>query len=79
MDGLTGICNRLHFIALAEKVLDTSRRTGEQVCILLCDLDHFKSINDRYGHATGDFVLKRNRVRLQCAPREARGLRTVRG
>jgi diguanylate cyclase (GGDEF)-like protein len=59
MDGLTGICNRLHFIAQAEKALEASRRTGEQLCIILCDLDHFKSINDRYGHATGDFVLKR--------------------
>ena len=59
LDGLTGICNRLHFISRAEKVLEASRRTGEQVCIVLCDLDHFKSINDRYGHATGDFVLKR--------------------
>ncbi len=59
MDGLTGICNRPHFIELAEKALEASRRTGEQLCIVLCDLDHFKLINDRYGHATGDFVLKR--------------------
>jgi diguanylate cyclase (GGDEF)-like protein len=59
LDGLTGICNRLHFIALAEKALETSRRSGEHLCIVLCDLDHFKQINDRYGHATGDFVLKR--------------------
>jgi diguanylate cyclase (GGDEF)-like protein len=59
LDGLTGICNRPHFIAQAEKLLDASRRTGEPHCIVLFDLDHFKSINDRYGHATGDFVLKR--------------------
>ena len=59
LDGLTGICNRPHFIEQAERALDASRRTGEQLCILLCDLDHFKSINDKYGHATGDFVLKR--------------------
>jgi diguanylate cyclase (GGDEF)-like protein len=59
LDGLTGICNRPHFIEQAEKALDASRRTGEPICIILCDLDHFKSINDRYGHATGDFVLKR--------------------
>jgi diguanylate cyclase (GGDEF)-like protein len=59
LDGLTGICNRPHFITQAEKALDASRRTGEQLCMVLCDLDHFKSINDRYGHATGDFVLKR--------------------
>ena len=59
LDGLTGICNRPHFIAQAEKALEASLRTGEHLCIILCDLDHFKSINDRYGHATGDFVLKR--------------------
>jgi diguanylate cyclase (GGDEF)-like protein len=59
LDGLTGICNRPHFIAQAEKALEASRRTGEHICIILCDLDHFKSVNDRYGHATGDFVLKR--------------------
>jgi diguanylate cyclase (GGDEF)-like protein len=59
LDGLTGICNRPHFMAQAEKALEASRRTGEPLCIVLYDLDHFKSINDRYGHATGDFVLKR--------------------
>jgi len=59
LDGLTGICNRPHFITQAEKALEASRRGGEQLCIVLCDLDHFKQINDKYGHATGDFVLKR--------------------
>jgi diguanylate cyclase (GGDEF)-like protein len=59
LDGLTGISNRPHFIEQAEKALESSRRTGEQLCIILCDLDHFKQINDKYGHATGDFVLKR--------------------
>ena len=60
LDGLTGICNRPFFIAQAERALEASRRSGEHLCIILCDLDHFKSINDRYGHATGDFVLKRS-------------------
>jgi diguanylate cyclase (GGDEF)-like protein len=59
LDGLTGICNRPFFISQAERALEASRRSGEHLCIILCDLDHFKSINDRYGHATGDFVLKR--------------------
>src|SRR5580704_10279175 len=59
LDGLTGICNRPHFITQAERALEASRRTGEHLCMILCDLDHFKSINDKYGHATGDFVLKR--------------------
>jgi diguanylate cyclase (GGDEF)-like protein len=59
LDGLTGICNRPHFIDQAEKRLQHSRESGQEVCVILFDLDHFKTINDKYGHATGDFVLKR--------------------
>jgi diguanylate cyclase (GGDEF)-like protein len=59
LDGLTGIANRLHFIERAETALGYARKSEQDVCLLLFDLDHFKSINDRFGHATGDFVLKR--------------------
>jgi len=59
MDGLTGISNRLHFIERAEEALAYGSKSGQDVCLVLFDLDHFKSINDRFGHATGDFVLKR--------------------
>ena len=59
LDGLTGISNRLHFIERAEAALAYARKSGQEVCLVLFDLDHFKSINDRFGHATGDFVLKR--------------------
>jgi diguanylate cyclase (GGDEF)-like protein len=59
LDGLTGICNRPHFIAQTERVLENSRASGHDVCVILFDLDHFKAINDKYGHATGDLVLKR--------------------
>ena len=58
LDGLTGISNRLHFIERAESALTYARKSGQEVCLVLLDLDHFKSINDRFGHATGDFVLK---------------------
>jgi len=57
-DGLTGIANRTHFIERAERVLGANTRSGDEVCVALFDLDHFKSINDRFGHAAGDFVLK---------------------
>jgi diguanylate cyclase (GGDEF)-like protein len=58
VDGLTGIDNRPYFIAQAERALEASRRMEQEVCVILCDLDHFKSINDKYGHATGDHVLR---------------------
>jgi len=58
VDGLTGIANRPHFIEQAELALESSRKARREVCIVLWDLDHFKSINDKYGHATGDFVLR---------------------
>jgi diguanylate cyclase (GGDEF)-like protein len=59
LDGLTGICNRPHFIDQTGRVLEYHRERGQEVCVVLFDLDHFKAINDRYGHAAGDFVLKR--------------------
>lgn len=58
LDGLTGIANRPHFIDQAERALANARKTQQEVCVVLCDLDHFKAINDKYGHAAGDFVLK---------------------
>jgi diguanylate cyclase (GGDEF)-like protein len=59
LDGLTGISNRLHFMERAEAALAYARKSGQDVSLVLFDLDHFKSINDRFGHATGDFVLQR--------------------
>jgi diguanylate cyclase len=58
-DALTGIFNRHHFTQLSDKTLELSARAGEDVALIMFDLDHFKSINDRFGHDTGDWVLKR--------------------
>jgi len=58
VDGLTGIDNRPYFIVQAERALEASRKVEQEVCVILCDLDHFKSINDKYGHASGDQVLR---------------------
>ncbi len=56
-DYLTGLCNRRHFIDLAECELTRSIRYGRPLTLLVIDIDHFKKINDAWGHATGDLVL----------------------
>lgn len=57
-DKLTGVYNRHHFVARSEKELLRSLRYHRNFCILLLDIDHFKKVNDNFGHQTGDFVLK---------------------
>lgn len=56
-DPLTGLYNRRHFCDLMEKEIALSRRHGDTNSILLIDIDHFKNINDTYGHLAGDSVL----------------------
>lgn len=58
-DGLTGICNREHFVDQSDRVLAYGARSDRGACLILFDLDHFKSVNDTYGHAVGDETLKR--------------------
>ena len=70
-DGLTGIFNRPHFMDLASGTLDTCQVARQDVSLVLCDLDHFKEINDRYGHAEGDAVLKRMVTACQAHLRAA--------
>ena len=57
IDPLTGIYNRRSFITLCERELLRSSQTGEIFSLIMFDLDHFKKINDRYGHRVGDAVL----------------------
>ena len=57
-DDLTGIMNRREGDYILDKQIDFSKRLSLQLGICLFDLDHFKLINDRYGHLTGDQVLK---------------------
>ncbi|HEY0844677.1 MAG TPA: diguanylate cyclase [Noviherbaspirillum sp.] len=57
-DFLTGLANRRHFMVLAEQELLRTHRYGSPLSVLMIDIDHFKRINDTYGHKTGDLVLK---------------------
>jgi diguanylate cyclase (GGDEF)-like protein len=54
IDGMTGIYNRRHFMALADREWDRARRYGRPLSFLMIDIDHFKAINDRFGHEIGD-------------------------
>ena len=56
-DQLTGLFNRRGFDDAAVVALSSARRRGAPVTVFLCDIDHFKSINDRHGHEAGDKVL----------------------
>jgi diguanylate cyclase (GGDEF)-like protein len=58
-DYLTGLANRRHFLELAENELARTVRYGKEMSMLMLDLDHFKQVNDTFGHQVGDLVLKR--------------------
>jgi diguanylate cyclase (GGDEF)-like protein len=56
-DSLTGLRNRRRLLELAHDELARASRSGTPVSIIIADIDHFKSINDRYGHPVGDRVM----------------------
>ncbi|MDR0996275.1 MAG: diguanylate cyclase [Zoogloeaceae bacterium] len=56
-DPLTGLANRAWFAQCVERSLDQAKASGRQIALLYCDSDHFKEINDRYGHGVGDMFL----------------------
>ena len=57
-DTLTGLCNRRHFMERAQEEWLRARRYAHPLSVLISDIDYFKAINDRHGHAWGDTVLK---------------------
>jgi two-component system cell cycle response regulator len=57
-DSLTGLYNRKAILEMLAKELSRIKRNGGVLHIGMCDLDHFKLINDRYGHQTGDEILQ---------------------
>jgi len=69
-DALTGLPNRLSFEARAEALLEAARRGDRRVAAMVVDLDHFKPVNDRFGHGAGDQVLCMVAERLRHTVRE---------
>ena len=58
IDQLTGLHNRRYLIEAADREIAEQQRNGRQVSLLILDIDYFKRVNDKYGHNTGDEVLK---------------------
>jgi len=56
-DSLTGVPNRRHFLESANQELAVAREAGTSLALLMVDIDHFKPINDRFGHLAGDEVI----------------------
>jgi diguanylate cyclase (GGDEF)-like protein len=69
-DTLTGLPNRRMFFDRLEHALANSRRSGKQLAVLFVDIDHFKEINDTFGHAVGDSVLISVAILLKSSVRE---------
>ncbi len=69
-DGLTGLANRRHFLDVLEREIERADRYGRPLALIMLDLDHFKRVNDNYGHAAGDSVLKAAAAALNRVSRD---------
>jgi len=70
VDGLTGLYSRSHFDLQLQAAVELAQRTREVLSLIVVDIDHFKRVNDSYGHQTGDVVLARVASRIQKALRK---------
>jgi diguanylate cyclase (GGDEF)-like protein len=70
LDALTGAYNREYFDTVLTAELEKSKKTATSLSLLLLDIDHFKRVNDTYGHAAGDAVLTElvQRIQLRLGP-----------
>ena len=70
-DALTNTLNRRGFLKQAEREFERMRRTGQPLTIVMVDIDHFKAVNDSYGHAAGDLVLA---MVADCCRKQSRNI-----
>lgn len=68
-DGLTGLNNRRYFDIHARNILEQAQASGKPLTLLMTDVDHFKNVNDTYGHPSGDAILKQMAALLMKALR----------
>jgi diguanylate cyclase (GGDEF)-like protein len=68
-DSLTGLLNHAAFLDVLDKEIARARRQQTPLAVIMADLDHFKEINDRYGHLVGDIVLRETARRLRTSLR----------
>ncbi len=69
-DGLTNAYNKRYLQETLEREVARCRRHDRPIAVIMMDVDHFKSVNDRFGHAIGDFVLREISKRLQSVIRQ---------
>ena len=74
IDELTGVANRKAFDAELQAAIDEAAETGAALALLMCDIDHFKTFNDTWGHQTGDQVL---RLVANCLSENVKGRDTA--
>ena len=66
IDALTKVPNRMQFQHLLQRAIARARRSGKTLCLLYIDIDHFKEINDTFGHLAGDTTLETVAERLSA-------------
>jgi len=69
-DDLTGLANRRRFLSALEREIGRSRRSGSPLAVVLADLDHFKKVNDTWGHDVGDEALRTFAATLRATVRD---------
>ncbi len=69
-DALSGLPNRRGFAAMAGHAIERAQQTGQAFSVMMIDLDHFKAVNDRFGHAGGDLIIQALPGVLKAALRE---------